>query len=136
MVGLFSLGGARAGLTPPVLAQGALPSYTLTTLFGRALVAPGCPAERAPDGDCAPRPLADVEIVLRSEDGSQDIAVLRTDDQGFFGLGFVGLPPGRYRLHPLPPRPGLPPYPPADVLVEVVQDQLTYVEIVYDSGVR
>ena len=126
--------GGRADLK--ALAQGGLPAFTLTTLFGRALLKPTCPTEREPDGDCAPRPLSGVEIVLQTEDGSQDIVTLRPDAQGFFGLGFVGLLPGRYRLHPLAPQPGLPPYPPGDILVEIQDGQLTYVEVVYDSGVR
>lgn len=115
--------------------QGALPAVTLTTLFGRTLSRPSCPVER-PSEDCAPKPLPAVDIVLQSEDGSQDIVTLHADQDGFFGVGLVGLPPGRYRLHPLAPRPGLPPHPPEDLIVEVKADELTYVEIVYDSGVR
>ena len=127
----------RGGKTEvKVRAQGGPPAFTLTTLFGRALLKPTCPTEREPDGDCESRPLPGAEIVLQTEDGSQDIVILRADDRGFFGLGFVGLPPGGYRLHPLAPQPGLPPYPPDDALVEIRDGQLTYVEIVYDSGVR
>lgn len=127
------------GTEIPAWAQGGMPAFTLTTLFGRTLLKPTCPIEREPssaDSDCVPSPLPHVEIVLQSEDGSQDIVTLRADDQGFFGLGFVGLPPGRYRLHPLAPQPGLPPHPPSDILVKIRDGQLTYVEIVYDSGVR
>ena len=115
--------------------QGGLPAVTLTTLFGRTLSSPTCPVER-PGEDCAPKPLSAVDIVLQSEDGSQDIVTLRANADGFFGLGLVGLSPGRYRLHPLAPRPGLPPHPPEDLVVEIKAGQLTYIEIVYDSGVR
>jgi hypothetical protein len=115
--------------------QGGLPAVTLTTLFGRALSRPTCPVER-PGEDCAPKPLSAVDIVLQSEDGSQDLVTLHANQDGFFGVGLVGLSPGRYRLHPLAPRPGLPPYPPEDLVVEITAGKLTYVEIVYDSGVR
>jgi len=111
------------------------PAFTLTTLFGRTLSRPTCPVER-PGQDCEPKPLPNVEVVLQSEDGSQDIVTLRANREGFFGLGLVGLPPGRYRLHPLAPQPGLPPHPPEDLIVEIREGELTYVEITYDSGVR
>lgn len=111
-----------------------LPLITLTTLFGRVFVSPTCPVEREGAPGCEPQPL-EAEIVLQSLDG-RDIAVLRSNEEGFFGVGLVGLPPGGYRLHPLPPRPGLPPYPPEDLEVEIVEGELTFVEITYDSGIR
>ena len=116
--------------------EGGLPLLTRTVLFARVLVAPVCPAESSPSpADCQPQPLQ-AAVVLQTSDGSVDIAVLNSNGEGYLGLGLVGLPAGAYRLHPLSPRPGLPPFPPADLMVMVETEGVTFVEIMYDSGIR
>lgn len=122
-------------LTLAAAQAGELPAVTLTTLFGRVLVRPTCPVERPGDPQCEPKPLR-AEIILQSSDGAQDLARLPSNDEGYFGVGLVGLPAGTYRLHPLPPQPGSFPRPPEDVFVEVTLGNLAFVQIFYDSGIR
>jgi len=105
----------------------------VTTLFVKVLLGPTCPV--LPPGStlkCAPKPLQ-AQIAVQTPDGAQTLATLMSDPRGDFG---AALPPGQYRLHPLSLRPAIPPFPPRDMLVELLAGQVTFVQILYDSGIR
>ena len=72
-------------------------------------------------------------ITVQPDGGGAEIARQRTDAQGRFR---IVLPPGRYRIVPLPPQPNqaFPRGEPQTVMVTA--DQFTDVTVHYDSGLR
>jgi hypothetical protein len=98
---------------------------------GLVLLGPQCPVVQA-GSPCPDIPMeADVRVV----DGatSRVVTTFRSAPDGSFR---VGLAPGRYRLEPLPPRPGssLPFAKPVDITVR--PHVFTEVVISYDTGIR
>jgi hypothetical protein len=102
-----------------------------TGIAGTATAGPVCPVERVPpDPSCAPRPVADAEIVIRDPSGSE-IARARTGADGAF---FVAVAPGTYQVEPQPVQ-GLMGTPgPQGVTVDAGRD--VTVDVVYDTGIR
>lgn len=71
-------------------------------------------------------------IVIKDGATGEEIAQVQSGPDGSFR---IGMEPGEYLLEPQSPNPGAPPF--AEPLTVVVQaDQFTYVEIVYESGIR
>jgi uncharacterized delta-60 repeat protein len=104
---------------------------TASGITGQALVGPITPISHP--GQPNTRPLAGAIIDVETANGSTLVAQVVADDNGMFRLA---LAPGRYRLVPLPPKPGEP-YPhgfPQSVVVEA--GEFTSVTVNYDSGIR
>jgi hypothetical protein len=108
-----------------------LPSTKLSSgIEGVALVGPVTPVSRI--GVPNSRPLAGAILSIQSMNGTQVARVVTAQDGSFL----VALPPGRYRIVPLPPQPGaiLPRGTP--MVVDVSSHEYTVVTINYDSGIR
>jgi hypothetical protein len=97
---------------------------------GQALVGPISPVERP--GVSNTRPLAGAVISIETADGTV-VAKVTADENGRF---HIRLAPGRYRLVPLPPKPGQ--YFPRGTpqMVVVTSGETTHVTVNYDSGIR
>jgi hypothetical protein len=97
---------------------------------GAALIDRGLPTIYP--GEPTTMPLPGAVISIEREAGAE-VARVTADANGLFT---VALPPGQYRLVPLPPNPGSP-YPRAGAQTVVVKaGQYAQVTIMYDSGVR
>lgn len=71
-------------------------------------------------------------IVIKEGDTGREVATVQSGPDGRFR---VTLAPGEYVLEPQSPNPGAPPYAePQTITVEA--GQFTYVEILYESGIR
>jgi hypothetical protein len=104
---------------------------TATGITGHTTAGPVCPVEtNPPDPACAPRPVADAEIVVRDGSGAV-IGSIRSGPDGAFTLP---LPPGSYVVaaNPVDGLMGTPA--PAEVVV--VDGSLTVLELGYDTGIR
>jgi hypothetical protein len=100
-----------------------------TGIRGMVLLGPTCPVEEAGGSPCL-TPLA-AELVVRSKDGSTEVARVASGADGRFELA---LPPGEYVIWPEPGENGFPVAQPLDVTVTA--GMFTELEINYDSGIR
>ena len=119
------------------LAPGVLPapggSRGPTGIVGTAVAGPVCPVERVDDPNCAPRPVANALVIVRTLDGTE-VARTLTDASGAFR---VPVPPGTYTVEGAQPQQqGRFPMPPAPEPVTVVADSLSSVELNFDTGIR
>jgi hypothetical protein len=91
---------------------------------------PVCPVERVPpDPDCAPRPVADAEVLVLTADG-REVGRPKSDAAGKIRLT---LPQGRYILRPV--QKNTFPIAPEEVTVDVGSTPVD-VELGYDTGIR
>lgn len=91
---------------------------------------PVCPVERfPPDPNCAPRPVADAEVIVLTADG-REVARPRSDAAGKIRLT---LPQGRYIIRPV--QTNTFPSAPEEVTVDIGSTPLD-VELGYDTGIR
>ncbi len=92
---------------------------------------PVCPVEQTPpDPNCAPRPVADAEVIVLTAGGRQ-AARAKSDAQGHIKLT---LPFGSYILRPVQAAGGLPAAP-AEVTITVSGTPVD-VALGYDTGIR
>jgi hypothetical protein len=100
-------------------------TVTLTLTAG-----PVCPVERIPpDPNCAPRPVADAEVIVLTVDG-REVGRPRSDAAGKIRLT---LPQGRYIVRPL--QTGTFPIAPEEVTVDVGSAPVD-IALGYDTGIR
>ena len=98
---------------------------------GSVFSGPTCPVVGPDTGDeCDDQPYAGI-VIVRTEDGSREVARFTADDSGVFE---VTLDPGMYMLFPQPGENGFPFA--EDQLVQVNLDAFTDVTILYDTGIR
>jgi hypothetical protein len=101
-------------------------TVTLTLTAG-----PVCPVERIPpDPNCAPRPVADAEVIVLTADG-REVGRPKSDAAGKIRLT---LPQGRYIIRPVSAAGGLPSAP-EEVIVDVGAIPID-VALSYDTGIR
>jgi hypothetical protein len=100
-----------------------------TGIRGTVILGPTCPVEQEGQPPCL-TPLA-AELVVRSKDGSTEVARVASGADGRFELA---LPPGDYVIWPEPGENGFPVAQP--VQVSVVAGRFSELEINYDSGIR
>jgi hypothetical protein len=113
---------AACGSAPPPGPTGTL---TLTLTAG-----PVCPVERIPpDPNCAPRPVANAEVIVLTVDG-REVGRPRSDAAGKIRLT---LPQGRYIVRPV--QTNTFPIAPEEVTVDVGSTPVD-VELGYDTGIR
>lgn len=93
-------------------------------------------------GDCPVEPVEPVEAGCADVPYSATIVIEEVDGNARFETtsdragGFrLEVPPGRYRLRPTSPRPGVPPQA-QEQLVVVTPQSVTRVAVRYDRGVR
>ncbi len=126
--GTFSLtidGGTSSSTTPPIL-----PKAT-SGIEGVALVGPISPVDRPGVSNTAP--LAGAVISIQRPNSGVEVARVVADQQGRFQ---INLPPGTYRLVPLPPQSGAL-YPRGiPQTVTLAPGEMTQVTVMYDSGIR
>jgi hypothetical protein len=102
-----------------------------TGIAGLITAGPVCPVETAPpDPDCAARPVADANVVIRDGDG-MEVARAVTDADGAF---LVALPAGDYIVEPQPVDGllGIAAAQPATV----VEGGTAEIALEYDTGIR
>jgi hypothetical protein len=121
--------------TPVIVAQAlelvATSPPTTSGIDGVALVGPIAPVERP--GEPNARPLPNAVITVQPDGGGAEIVRQRTDPQGHFR---IVLPPGRYRVVPLPPQPNQT-LPRGEIqTVTVTANQFANITVHYDSGIR
>ena len=113
-----------------MIAGGHKPPRSMSGIDGVAMVGPiePLPMPGVPDS----RPLPGAIISIEPANGGAEITRITADAEGHFT---IKLPPGRYRLVPLPPKPGevLPMEVPQ--VVVVYAGQYTHVTVNYDSGI-
>lgn len=91
---------------------------------------PVCPVEQIPpDPNCAPRPVADAEVIVLTADG-REAGRAKSDAAGKIRLT---LPHGRYTIRPVQGNPF--PSAPGDVTVDVGTTPVE-VALSYDTGIR
>jgi hypothetical protein len=76
------------------LGAGALAAPGESGVHGRITLSPACAGAQPEDASCA-RPMAQVQVELRKEDGTP-VAATRSAADGSYAMQ---APPGRYRLH-------------------------------------
>jgi hypothetical protein len=92
---------------------------------------PVCPVERIPpDPNCAPRPVADAEVIVLTAAG-REVGRAKSDAAGKIQLT---LPQGRYTIRPVSAAGGLPSAP-EEVVVDVGSTPVD-VALSYDTGIR
>ncbi len=97
----------------------------------RIVAGPVCPVEtEPPDPNCAPRPVAGAELVIRSPDGREAVRGV-SDDDGIVGLPLAG---GAYYVEALPVE-GLM-LAPEPVAFSVLPGGELQLELAYDTGIR
>jgi hypothetical protein len=103
-----------------------------TGIYGQILIGPSCPVLRSGNEDeCTNKPYQ-ATIVIKSQDGSVEVAQFISDIRGRFKFE---LKPGTYTLVPLSPNNALLPKG-APQQVTVKQNIYTKVIIPYDTGIR
>jgi hypothetical protein len=117
LAGLVACGGGAAAPAPD------------SGIEGLVLIGPTCPVEQVGQG-CADEPYAGAVKVVEASSGKV-VTTIRSGEDGKFR---VALPPGSYRLEPVPASGGLPFGKPIDVVVR----PHTYEEVTvsFDSGIR
>jgi hypothetical protein len=111
-------------------AQGA-DGAPLTGLHVSAIAGPTCPVETVPpDPACAPRPVADVGVLITDEDGTLRQKVVLDAA----GQAFVALEPGSYVVDAEGPA-GFMNGPEAQSVV-VDAGQITDITLAFDTGIR
>ena len=115
--------------TPPP-AVGGSPTATGSGIAGEVVLGPLCPA--VPQGSPCPDHPYTATLRVQEWDGRRDLLMVQSGDDGQFR---VDVPPGEYRLVPVSPQPGAPPYAEPQ-LVTVQPGQYTQVIIRYDTGIR
>jgi hypothetical protein len=108
---------------------GAAAPATDSGIEGLVLIGPTCPVEQVGQ-ECDDKPYAGAIKIVDASSG-EVVTTMRSGDDGRFR---VALPPGSYRLEPVPASGGLPYGKPIDVLVR----PHTYEEVTvsFDSGIR
>jgi hypothetical protein len=114
---------ASATVAPPTSTP---PPGGITGIAGTVMVGPTCPVER-PESPCPDRPYATKLTFWR---GGSQVAETESAADGRF---FVALPPGRYTIVVESPGP-LPHC--GEQVADVVEGQLTRVQMTCDSGIR
>ncbi len=95
------------------------------------LTGPTCPVVGPDSGDeCDDQPYAGT-VLVRTEDGSREVARFSADESGVFE---ITINPGAYLLVPQPGENGFP-FAAAQV-VQIQPDAFTNVTILYDTGIR
>ncbi len=95
------------------------------------LSGPTCPVVGPDSGDeCDDQPYVGT-VIVRTEDGSREVARFTADESGVFE---ITLNPGAYLLVPQPGENGFPFA--EDQVVQVSPDAFTGVMILYDTGIR
>lgn len=118
------------GLLVAACAAGASPAPTGTVNLTLA-AGPVCGVEQVPpDPNCAPRPVADAEVIALTADG-REVARAKSDAQGHIKLT---LPFGSYVLRPVQAAGGFPAAP-AEVTVTVSGTPVD-IALGYDTGIR
>jgi hypothetical protein len=114
-----------------VAACGAAATPAPTGLVNLTLTAgPVCPVEQIPpDPNCAPRPVADAEVIILTADG-REVTKARSDAAGKIRLT---LPQGRYIIRPV--QANTFPSAPSEVTVDVGSAPVE-VALSYDTGIR
>ena len=98
---------------------------------GTMFSGPTCPVVGPDTGDeCDVKPFAGT-VIVRTEDGSREVARFTADESGVFE---IALSPGMYLLVPQPGENGFPFA--IDQMVQVHPDAFTDVTILYDTGIR
>jgi hypothetical protein len=124
LVGVFILAAAPDGTGQ------SRPTSVESGIVGLVQIGPNCPAVQS-ERPCPDRPFVARIMVTHAADGRQVLTV----NSGQDGTFRVQLEPATYRLVPLSPNPGAPPYAePQTVTVE--GGQYVSVVIKYDSGIR
>jgi len=118
----------QSGAEDPPIPSGEGTTASVTLRIGAG---PTCPVvQNPPDPGCAPRSVANAEVVVRSPDGSE-LARGTSDAQGQIQLQ---VPPGAYYVEPQPVE-GLPGTAPA-VAFSVVAGETLDLFLTYDTGIR
>jgi hypothetical protein len=99
-------------------------------IVGEVRIGPLSPAERA--GQPSPDAPFSATLSVRAPDDERELLAVRSAQDGQFR---INLAPGIYRLVPVSPNPGAPPYA-EPLLVTVEPGKYTRVTIKYDSGIR
>ncbi len=98
---------------------------------GTMLSGPTCPVVGPDTGDeCDDQPFAGT-VVVRTEDGSREVARVTADESGVFE---IALNPGTYLLVPQPGETGFPIA--EQQTIQVRPDAFTDVTILFDTGIR
>ncbi len=102
-----------------------------TGIEGIVLLGPNCPVmqEGVP---CPDTPYTDAVITVLDSNGREVTQITAIDATGHFR---AALAPGTYTLRPETPPDNILPYA-GEQVVAVVAGQYTYVEILYDTGIR
>jgi hypothetical protein len=118
------------GLLVAACGVGASPGPTGTVTL-TLTAGPVCPVEQVPpDPNCAPRPVADAEVIVLTADG-REVGRPKSDAAGKIRLT---LPHGRYVIRAVSGATGFPSAP-ADVTVDVGSTPVD-VALGYDTGIR
>ena len=100
-------------------------------LRGTMLSGPTCPVVGPDSGDECDDQTYVGTVIVRTEDGSREVARFTADESGVFE---ITLNPGAYLLAPQPGENGFPFA--ENQLVQVSSDAFTDVTILYDTGIR
>jgi hypothetical protein len=129
--GAVTLLGESGNPVPAGTLPGSTGTKGPTGIVGTAVAGPTCPVQRENDPNCAPRPVANAIVVVRTPDG-QEVARTQTDATGGFR---VPVPPGTYTVEGVQQGGGFP-IAPAPKSVTVVANSLSNVQLNFDTGIR
>jgi hypothetical protein len=101
-------------------------------IAGTVLAGPTCPVER-PESPCPDQPLADAPVRIDLLSASASPVQTSSDSDGHFR---VTLPPGTYKVTPLPFGTSGLPSPGQTAQVTVMPGQFAAVTLTYDTGIR
>ena len=123
-------GGGGSASTPAAVSQ-ITGTNSDSGIRGVAVEGPVQPVQQA--GQTNTRPLAGAILTVQPAGGGAEVARATSDTEGNFE---IALPPGTYRLVPLPPTPGLP-YPiGSPQTVTVATGVFLTLTVNYDTGIR